>query len=100
MRPQTPGCHTRVYSPPLVDRIQGIWGSYYHIPKAIFYLLKGDYRVWTDGQGRLPSRHHVDRFCMGPLRRTVGYVFEKGWSLAPKLKLNPLFHLLKGNPKP
>ena len=23
----------------------GIWGSYYDIPKAIFYLLKGDYRV-------------------------------------------------------
>ena len=21
-----------------------IWGSYYNIPKAIFYLLKGDYR--------------------------------------------------------
>ena len=26
-----------------VDRIWGIWGSYYNIPKAIFYLLKGDY---------------------------------------------------------
>ena len=23
----------------------GIWGSYCNIPKAIFYLLKGDYRV-------------------------------------------------------
>ena len=23
-------------------RIWGIWGSYYTIPKAIFYLLKGD----------------------------------------------------------
>ena len=32
-----------VYSPPLVDRIWGIWGSYYDMPKAIFYLLKGDY---------------------------------------------------------
>ena len=21
-----------------------MWGSYYNIPKAIFYLLKGDYR--------------------------------------------------------
>ena len=28
-----------------VDRIWGIWGSYYNIPKAIFYLLKGDYRA-------------------------------------------------------
>ena len=26
-----------------MDRIWGIWGSYYNIPKAIFYLLKGDY---------------------------------------------------------
>ena len=23
----------------------GIWGSFYNIPKAIFYLLKGDHRV-------------------------------------------------------
>ena len=37
--------------PPLVDRIWGLWGSYYNIPKAIFYLLKGDYnrppRMWV-----------------------------------------------------
>ena len=25
-------------NPPEVDRILGIWGSYYNIPKAIFYL--------------------------------------------------------------
>ena len=30
-------------SPPKVDRIWAIWGSYHNIPKAIFYLLKGDY---------------------------------------------------------
>ena len=34
-----------MYSAPQVDRIWGIWGSYYNIPKAIFYLLNGDYRV-------------------------------------------------------
>ena len=28
----------------MIDRIWGIWGSYYNIPKAIFYLLKGDSR--------------------------------------------------------
>ena len=28
---------------PLRDRLWGIWGSYYDIPRAIFYLLKGDY---------------------------------------------------------
>ena len=33
----------KVYSPTLVDRICGIWGSYYHIPEATFYLFKGDY---------------------------------------------------------
>ena len=27
------------------DRIWCIWGSYYNIPKAIFYLLKGDDKV-------------------------------------------------------
>ena len=34
-----------VIVPPYVDRIWGIWymGSHYKIPKAIFYLLKGDY---------------------------------------------------------
>ena len=35
----------RVYSPPEVDRIWGIRGSYSNIPKAIVYLLKGDYSV-------------------------------------------------------
>ena len=36
-----------VYGPLKVDRIWGIWGSYFNIPKAIFYLLKRDYRVST-----------------------------------------------------
>ena len=31
------------FSPPGVDRIWGIWGPDYDIPKTIFYLLKGDY---------------------------------------------------------
>ena len=31
------------YSPPQVDRIWGIWGSYHNTPKATFYLFKGDY---------------------------------------------------------
>ena len=26
-------------SPPEVDTMRGIWGSYYKMPKAIFYLL-------------------------------------------------------------
>ena len=40
------------YSPPQVDRIWGIMGSYYNIPKAIFYLLKGDYRgFWFEAKG-------------------------------------------------
>ena len=32
--------HGSTYNPPQVDRIWGIWGPYYNIPKAIF---KGDY---------------------------------------------------------
>ena len=35
----------RVYSPPEVDRIWGIWGTYFHIAKAILYRLKGHYSV-------------------------------------------------------
>ena len=31
------------YSPSYVDRIWDIWGSQYNIPKAILYLIKGDY---------------------------------------------------------
>ena len=34
----------RVIVPPFVDRRWGIWGSYYNIPKAIFYLLLEDYK--------------------------------------------------------
>ena len=31
-------------SPPQVHRIWGICGSYFHIPKAVFYLLRGDFK--------------------------------------------------------
>ena len=31
------------YRPPRVDGIWEIWGPDYNIPKATFYLLKGDY---------------------------------------------------------
>ena len=33
------------YSPPSVDRLWDIWGPYYNVPRAIFYLLKGDFRI-------------------------------------------------------
>ena len=33
----------RLIVPSYADRIWGIWGPYYSIPKAILYLLKGDY---------------------------------------------------------
>ena len=32
-------------SHPYVGRIWGIWESCYHIPKAVCYLLKGDYTL-------------------------------------------------------
>ena len=38
------------YSPPWVDRVWDIWGSYYNMSKSMFYLLKGDYSysfAWT-----------------------------------------------------
>ena len=31
--------------PLLVDRIWDVWGSYFHVPKAIFHLLNRDYSV-------------------------------------------------------
>ena len=37
---------------PQVDRIWGIWGSYYNVPTTIIYLLKGDYNdlgFWGSG---------------------------------------------------
>ena len=33
------------YSPPEVNRTWSIWGSYHNISKAIFYILKGHYRL-------------------------------------------------------
>ena len=42
--PRPRGVWMDIDSPPKVDRIWGIWGSYCNIPKAIFYLLKEDYR--------------------------------------------------------
>ena len=48
---------SRVYSPAQVDRIWGIWGSYFNIPKAIFCLLKGDYRFGVQsGKGHSQAR--------------------------------------------
>ena len=36
--------YTYIYIPPEVDRMWGIWGSYYICPKP-HYLLKGDYKL-------------------------------------------------------
>ena len=38
----------------------GIWGSYYDIPKAIFYLLKGDYEVQGLGSGMQMSMNMAE----------------------------------------
>ena len=34
------------YSSSEVDRRWGMWRSDYNMPKAVFYLLKGDYSIW------------------------------------------------------
>ena len=57
-----------------VDRIWGLWGSYYNIPKAIFYLLKEDYTTC----------HAVLHVC--PPYPNVHWVFEKSHELRT---LNP-----------
>ena len=41
------------YSHPL--SICGIWGSYYNVPKAILYLLKGDYIQKTSNNPETPA---------------------------------------------
>ena len=38
-----------------------MWESYYNIPKAIFYLLKGHYRV--KGLGPMGGRMNDDTVC-------------------------------------
>ena len=50
-------CLSYSYSPHEVDRIWGIWRSYYNVPKAIFCLLKGDcLYIYQKGLGlRSPS---------------------------------------------
>ena len=52
-----------------MDRIWGIWGSYYNIPKAIFYLLKGDYR-WLRGLG-------VEGLTLNPKLESFGLTILK-----------------------
>ena len=45
--------------PPEVDRIWDIWGSYSHLPKALFYLLKGNYKPY--GREGLSGHAHVSK---------------------------------------
>ena len=46
----------RYYSPPEVDRIWGIRGCSYNIPKAIFCLVKGNYRGRTLNRNAVKER--------------------------------------------
>ena len=41
--PEPSSHNPKPYSPPYVDRIWGICGSYYNMPKATFCLLKEGY---------------------------------------------------------
>ena len=79
------------YSPPEVDRTWGIWGSYYNMPKAIFYLLKGDYTLVSTDMGtrisllfKTSSRTRAPKVC----RIMAFWAFVKGFG--------PLFYLLLG----
>ena len=46
---QVQGVALGAYSPPEVDGIWSIRGSYYNTLKAVFYLLKGDYIFFKAG---------------------------------------------------
>ena len=47
------GFRVKGYSPPQVDRMWGIWGSYDNVTK---HQLKGDYKVYGSGFGILGCR--------------------------------------------
>ena len=57
----------------------GIWGSYYHIPKAIFYLLKGDYTI-----AKNPEKPYMQ--SPKPIIHALRHV---GWRKMSHLHLNP-----------
>ena len=60
------------YSPPMspLSRIWGIWGSYYNIPKTIFYLLKGDY-----------NQQAVHAPCRRASRAACGFGSHEQWAV-------------------
>ena len=66
LNPDPKHTNLKAYSPPQVDRIWGIWGSYYNIPKVMFY--NGDYK--SQPKLETPSvkalnatSHHLEPFC-------------------------------------
>ena len=66
LNPDPKHTNLKAQSPPQVDRIWGIWGSYYNIPKALFY--KGDYKfqpkLETPSVKSLnATSHHLERLC-------------------------------------
>ena len=52
----------------------GIWGSYYNIPQAIFYLLKGDYRVQVSD---VTGLHQIGIRPVAAVRRTGPVVIQE-----------------------
>ena len=79
-----------------IDRIWGICGSYYTIPKTIFYLLKSDYKPYTRFSFRL--RFKAVEFAVQGLGFTLdlqAFPFweAKYWGPKPQTLNTP-------NPKP
>ena len=87
---------SRNYSTPEADRIGGIWGSYYIIPKAIFYLLKGHSRGPLLRVPRVCSR--IRRIPRYPSSTLFPFLFG---GLLVKLNIRkkgtPIFKGLLGN---
>ena len=67
----------------------GRWGSYYHIPKAIFYLLKGDCNLnfLHEGVGGLlrAVRSRVCKFTDRIHKRPRGSIYTTIRELGPKM---------------
>ena len=68
-----------------MDRIRGIWGCHYSIPKAIFYLIKRDYRVCkkevTALKGSQLAMHEgLEKKCCDPfLMARAAFLVKSGF---------------------
>ena len=86
---------------PFIDRIWGIWGSYYNIPKAIFYLLQGDYKglSWPNKDDKASRVIQLCRVIIEKEMKTtilyrgyIGVILEKQMETGTSPNTSPPLH--------